>query len=241
MPANPDSDFFHDYYNEGYYRHITDEADRGARSHRWRLRWLDAMVDVRPGARIVDLGAGAGIISRHLARRGAVVEGVDLAPEAVAVARRRCEGLAVHLAIADAARCDHLPDASFDKAVSCDLIEHVEDDTMRGVLREAWRLLKPGGLFYVYSPNRDHWIERMKARNFLLKNPAGHVRVRRIAEVVAALVSCGFEIVRIARPPSMLPIVQWLEWIWMRLPICPQLAVYRISVLARKPAPGRAP
>lgn len=236
MPVNPQSDFPYDYYDEAYYRQIADEADRGDWSHRWRVRWLDAVLRVRPGDRGLDLGTGAGVISHHLAQRGATVEGVDLAPEAIAAARRRCEGLPVRLTVADAAHCSHLCDASFDKATCCDLIEHVHDETMLSIFREAHRLLKPGGVMFVYSPNRRHWIERMKAHNFILKNPEGHIRVRPTEEVLGALEACGFEIDRVARPTSMLPVVRWLEWIWIRLPFWPDLAVYRVAILARKPS-----
>ena len=182
------------------------------------------------------MGSGAGGVSKHLAQRGALVEAVDLAALAVRVARRRCEGLSVNFTVADAADCRHLESETFDKVSCCDLVEHVHDQTMLGIFREARRLLRPGGLFYVYSPNRDHWIERMKARDFILQNPIGHIRVRRIAEVTEALRGCGFQIASLASPPSMLPVVRWLELLWIRLSSHPQLAVYRVCVLARKPA-----
>jgi len=235
MPSSDERDFPYDSYDEAYYQRIVHEAEQGWRSHLWRLRWLDALLDVQPGDHIVDLGSGAGNICRHLAERGASVEGVDLAPESIAVARRRCEGLPVHLTVCDASDCAHLESNIFDKATCCDLIEHVHDETMAGVFREARRLLKPGGVMFVYSPNRRHWIERLKARNFILKNPEGHIRVRPIPEVAAALAQCGFEIARVARPASMLPVIQWVEWLWIRQPITPDLAIYRAAILARKP------
>jgi len=237
MPDGTDTDYPADSYDEAYYQALAAEADRNAASHRWRLRWLDEMLDVRPGERVVDLGSGTGQIARHLARRGAVVEAVDRSPQAVAFCRHRWADLKnVRFHVADATRCDHLESAAFDKATCCDLIEHVHDDVMIGVFREARRLLKPDGELYVYSPNAGHWIERLKARNCLLKQPVGHIRVRGAAEVAAALTDCGFEIARSARPTSMLPVVRRLEWVWLRLPISPDLAMYRVCLLARKPA-----
>ena len=235
MPT-PTKEFPYDSYDEAYYQTIADEETRNCLSCRWRMRWLDDLLDVQSGERVLDMGSGAGVVSRHLARRGATVEAVDLAEAAVAVARRFSKGMPIRYAVADAAQCKHLGSASFDKIACCDLIEHVHDGTMLGMFREALRVLRPGGLLYVYSPNRDHWIERLKHHNVILRNPVWHIRVRRTEEVTAALRECGFEIARVARPTSMLPFVRYLEWLWVRLPVYPPIAIYRVCLLARKPA-----
>ncbi|MEA3366948.1 MAG: class I SAM-dependent methyltransferase, partial [Planctomycetota bacterium] len=92
-------DYPHEAYDQHYYEVLADEADRASASHRWRMTWLGRLLDVQPADRVLDLGVGVGSISRHMAERGATVEGVDLAPEAIAVARRRCEGLPVRLTV----------------------------------------------------------------------------------------------------------------------------------------------
>ena len=236
MPSTLEQPYPHEAYDAAYYERLAEEAERGVASHRWRMCWLDRVLNVQPGDRVVDLGSGAGLVSHHLAERGATVDAVDLSEEAVAFARNRWGHLSIDFDVADAAHCNHLASNRYDKAACCDLIEHVHDGTMLGVFREALRLLKPGGLLYVYSPNRDHWIERMKHRNFILRNPVGHICVRRTEEVTAALRECGFEIARVARPTSILPFVRYLEWLWVRLPVYPPLAIYRVCLLARKPA-----
>jgi len=199
------------------------------------MLWLDRMLDAQPGERIVDLGSGAGSVARHLGLRGAEVHSVDLSENAVACCRRRCADLPnVHFAVADAGDCRHLESAAFDKVACLDLIEHVDDSVMVRVFREAHRLLKVDGLLYVYSPNRSHWIERLKRRNLILRQPAGHTHVRTVRQVRAALEQCGFSIVRDARPTSMIPLVRWLERLWICQPLWPELGVYRVCILARK-------
>jgi ubiquinone/menaquinone biosynthesis C-methylase UbiE len=204
------------------------------------MKWLDIMLPVSPGMRVADLGSGAGTIARHLGRRGAQVDSVDLSPNAVECCRRRCADLPdVRFHLGDAGDCPALPAAAFDCATCMDLIEHVGDATMLRVLREARRVLKPGGLLYVYSPNRLHWIERLKARGWLLRQDPSHTNVRAIAQVAGALQGEGFEIVRVARPPSMAPVVSLLERIWRHVPVVWTLAVYRVCIVARKPAEGQ--
>jgi len=227
-------DYPYEYYDKTYYQRLAGDADRQVASARWRMRWLDELLDVQSDDRVVDLGSGAGSVAKHMAQRGAFVEGVDLAEEAVAFAQERCRDIPnVNFTACDATDCAHLASASFDKASCCDLIEHVHDDVMLGVFREARRLLKPGGPLFVYSPNVRHWIEVLKAHNFILKQPVGHIRVHTIKEVTDALAACGFELVRVAGPTSMLPVVRLFEWVWLHQPLLRELAVYRVCVLAR--------
>jgi cyclopropane fatty-acyl-phospholipid synthase-like methyltransferase len=232
-PADSDDAYPHHLYDPEYFAHIT----RDSASARWRLRWLDAMLPVQPGDRIVELGCGGGRVSAHLAGHGAVVEAVDLAPDAVAYAAERWADMPnLTFRACDATQCDHLAGGAFDSAVSADVVEHVCDDTVQAMLDEAHRLLKPGGLFWLYSPNVRHWIERLKARCIILHQDASHTHVRGVPELVDALERVGFQIVTVARPTSMIPLVRWLEWLWIRQPLCPHLAIYRVAILARKKA-----
>lgn len=105
-----------------------------------------AAVTSREGARVLDAGCGAGRMSRYLADRGCSVQGVDLSPRMVDMARR-----------------DH-PDLDFAVASVTDL--PFPDDTFAGVMvwysaihtppagqprifAEAARVLAPGGHFLI--------------------------------------------------------------------------------------------
>jgi SAM-dependent methyltransferase len=76
-------------------------------------------IDPQPGERILDLATGTGWTSRLLARRGATVTGVDIAPGLIAAAgaRAKAEGLEIEYEIGDAEKLPY-PDASFDAVVS---------------------------------------------------------------------------------------------------------------------------
>jgi malonyl-CoA O-methyltransferase len=96
-------------------------------------------------ARILDVGAGTGLLARQLADRhpAALLSCVDLAPGMAATAQQRLGSKAL-VAVADA---EHLPfaDSSFDCVVSTSTFQWLT--TLDGAFAEAWRVLAPGGLF----------------------------------------------------------------------------------------------
>src|ERR687890_1824820 len=92
----------------------------------------------RPGAVLVDLGCGGGLMGPHVARLGYRHVGVDIGLPGLQLARPhgvlpvRASVLAVPLA-----------DGCADVVMAGEILEHVEDDV--GVLAECARLLRPGG------------------------------------------------------------------------------------------------
>jgi ubiquinone/menaquinone biosynthesis C-methylase UbiE len=96
------------------------------------------------GLKILEIGVGMGADYLEWLKAGADASGVDLSAISVERARRRCE-LAGHQADLRVVDAEHLPfpDKTFDVVYSYGVMHHSPDTAQ--CLREAWRVLKPGG------------------------------------------------------------------------------------------------
>src|SRR6266536_3633419 len=101
---------------------------------------------------ILDAGCGSGGMTRYLGRFGRVT-GVDLAPEALTLAKQR--DLA-QLARASVSKLPFL-DGSFDVVTSFDVLYHLNVDDDQASLAEIHRVLRPGGIALIRLPAFD-WI-----------------------------------------------------------------------------------
>lgn len=96
------------------------------------------------GRKVLDLGCGAGRTTHFLRQMGAIVTGVDLAPNLIRAARERFPDIEFH--VGDMAVLD-FPAASFDMVlVSFNSLDYLYPKEVRlHGLREFWRVLVPGG------------------------------------------------------------------------------------------------
>lgn len=112
-------------------------------THRMRVQVADMIA--KAGHRtVLDLPAGSGELSYLLLQRGLEVTAADLEPAAFVVPGRGCikSDMNAHLPF---------PDAQFDAIGCIEGIEHIENPHL--FVREANRLLRPGGMLYVTTPN----------------------------------------------------------------------------------------
>ncbi len=122
-----------------------------AAEHLARYRWAAGLT---LGRRVLDAGCGVGYGSALLAEAGAEdVVGVDVAA-AVVEAASKDERPGLSFTRADVGHLP-FPDGSFDLITCFELIEHVEDAA--AVLGELARVLAPGGVLAISSPNRDRY------------------------------------------------------------------------------------
>lgn len=116
-----------------------------------RLELLRRHIELE-GRRILDIGCGVGAFVRRLGEFSSAVYGTDIDRESV---RRGSEALP-NLALALG---EHMPfrSGTFDVILLHEVLEHVDNDIE--TLREARRLLAPGGRIVVFCPNRLYPFE----------------------------------------------------------------------------------
>jgi len=160
---------FHDFEHRGWQKAAAYYAGSfGELTARAAEPLLDA-ARVGQGTRVLDVATGPGYVAAAAARRGAVVEAIDFAPEMVALARRLHPALAVREgdaeALADAA-------ASHDAVVMSFGLLHLERP--EAAIAEAHRVLAPGGR-YAFTV----WAPPAQARGFgiVLEAMAAHGRL----------------------------------------------------------------
>jgi SAM-dependent methyltransferase len=194
-----------------------------------RLAAVRDLVEPRAGDRVVDLGCAAGAITHFLSTFGCDVVGVDAEERAVEKARELFPDL--EFVVADVAALP-FEDASFDKAVAADLVEHLDDATFDRMLGELRRVLRPGGTFTLYTPNPKHVIERLKARDLILAQNPTHIGLRDRRALRRHLESAGFRVDRDEWRPSFFRGLRLLE-----RAAGPRLESlrYRLAVRALKP------
>lgn len=166
-PAPPPHELWKAYTT--YHTHTRKSGDRLAKAtlslaHRliklgllplWTVNGLKREADYlrfmtlghEPAGKLLDVGCGGGRFLNRMKKRGWRVEGIDFDAQAIEKATARY-GIKAH--IGDLTQCA-LPSDSFDAITMSQTIEHLYDPY--ATLTESLRILKPGGLLVMTTPN----------------------------------------------------------------------------------------
>lgn len=126
--------------------------------------------------RVLDAGCGSGRNLVHFLREGFDVYGVDTSPDAIAHARSLARALAPRLPEEnfrrELAERMSFDSASFDVVLSSAVLHFARDEAhWLAMVREMWRVLKPGGIFFARLASSDGvegFVEHLGGRRYRL-------------------------------------------------------------------------
>ncbi len=160
---------------------------------------------IQPGARVLDLGCGTGLLTIRAARRGARVKGIDINPQMLEIAEehvRQC-GLQDQVTLAETgvAELDAEQAGCYDVVTCGLLLSELGDAELRYTLRQIHRLLRAAGLLLIVDEVRPatrvgrilHGLIRLPLAvltALLAQQPVS----RPVADLPRRLKEAGFEI-----------------------------------------------
>lgn len=135
------------------------------------------------GQRILDVGCGTGNFSVKLAEKGAVVTGIDLSEEMLAIARDKSGELPITYKHMDLYQLD-FQDNSFDAIFSMAAFEFVKEPER--ALSELFRVLKPGGKLLIGTIHLDSpWGQLYTSESFQKETVFKHASLKTLEEMAA--------------------------------------------------------
>ena len=166
-----------------------------------RQRFLDEIGQYLPATGpVLDIGCGFGLFSLYYASVGPrrVLRGIDLNPRRIAMARRAAARLGVENATYEQGDAREFKgDGEMAAAYMLDIVHHMPAPTVRPLLRELHRCLRPGGYLLVKDvdthPAPKRWFTWLLDRAMAPTSPVHYWPAETLA---AALEETGFRVRR---------------------------------------------
>lgn len=170
-----------DHYDEQYYNshnptdktRYTDYNFRYLKSHEKKrfdhlFKNLNLFLDKK--GQLLDVGAATGFLVLEANKKGYQAEGVEISKWAADYGKKKLKVKIFHGDIFKS----NFKKESFDVVTILDVLEHLEDPIKE--LKEAWRILKPGGIVYIETINFDNFISKnLIGKNYKHMVPAYHL------------------------------------------------------------------
>ncbi len=200
-------------YSCAYFMTPEDDLDTAQEQ---KLEYICRKLRLRPGERLLDIGCGWGGLVIYAAQHyGVEAYGITLSEPQVELAQRRIEeaGLTGKCKVEIRDYREVTEANSFDKIVSVGMFEHVGESLLPTYFKQAWQLLRPGGVFLNHGIASDS-IDAAKAKTSFVNHyvfPDGELLP--INSTLRAAEASGFEVrdVESLREHYMLTLRHWVQ------------------------------
>ena len=227
--------FEKEYYNQTDYFDKQSDVflNLNSRFQRYRIKNVLSIYTPKPDEVVLDIGCAWGTFEFVLAGKVKKIIGLDISEKSIELCNRVAKEkniVGVEFVCEDA-RNMSFADESIDTIICADVVEHLYPDIFEDVMKECHRVLKKGGKFIIWTPNRGHILEILKNHNIILKKDPAHVDYKSMKRIVSFLQTIGFKILKQEYRSSHIPIFNIFEKVFQSfVPILRR----RIAVLAEK-------
>ena len=161
-----------------------------------KLEYLCRKLRLQPGQRLLDIGCGWGGLIIYAAQHyGVEADGITLSPQQAKLARERIKEVGLehrcHVEICDYREVNK--PQGYDKLVSVSMAEHIGKAFLPTYFKEAWKLLRPGGVFLNHGIN-VHSSSPVTGRDFMNRYVAPDGELVPIITTLQAAEAGGFEV-----------------------------------------------
>lgn len=158
-------------FEAGNYHVASEFAAEKVRLYQTYVDRLRTLIDFRSHPKILDVGCFTGEVLSLLNDAGADVYGLELQEEAVRIANGRVPGRVFQARVEGT----EFPQGPYDAITLLAVIEHVTDP--RALVEPCVRLLKPGGVLMIETPNTGSFLCRVLGRYWPPYAPVEHLHL----------------------------------------------------------------
>lgn len=180
------------FYSQCLFRSADDTLEQAAEQ---KLASMWQALGLRPGMRLLDIGAGWGGVAQYCGQRGVHVTSLTIVDDSANYIRRlvKEQDLPGEVVVEDL--LDHRPAEPYDHAVIFGVIEHIPN--YRRFCRRVWDALKPGGRLYLdASAVEQKYSGSAFTRHYTWRGPHAFLAVQ---DMVGELLLHGFDVVEVKR------------------------------------------
>jgi len=237
---------FSRFYSLEYFQRFSEESGYPVSwfihpPRKWSVRaeTLLALADLHGTENVLEAGSALGSLTGLIAPNAASVTGVDLSRYAVEESRKRAKRKGISNVRFEVGSIDDLsqfPDASFDRVLAFDIVEHVYDPVLRGFFQESYRVLRRSGTLCIFTPNLDHYVERIKQHNFVIKQTPEHIAVRNWPMLKSQLRESGANFAEdtLFFNTAPYPVIRHVERLLKTVPLVKKFVQWRLCVRLAK-------